>query len=246
MKYTFARFKRSSLMSRLIAGTLIGFCLFPFVSWAADDRAPPSGRSAGTRGCGSMTMPVQSDVPALILLAPSQQPGKTTSSRPTFAWFVRDANGLPMEFRLYEQTPTGFQLVQEIKGDRLKSTPGIMVLPPDQTMPELVSGKNYRWQVELICNPDSPSGNLFAESELQVVAIQPQLKSQLQQQRDRMKQAQLYAQANLWYDSLSVAFSPLNNPTELKNLQLSLLDKVATNPSEQALLQNSRVYWFTP
>lgn len=193
-----------------------------------------------------MTMPVRSEVPALILLAPSQQPGKTTSVRPTFAWFVRDADGMPMEFRLYEQTSTGFQVVQEIKGDRLKSTPGIMVLPPDQTMPELTPGKNYRWQVELICNPDSPSGNLFAESELQVVAIQPQLKSQLQQQRDRMKQAQLYAQANLWYDSLSVAFSPRNHPAELKNLQLALLKKVAINPSEQALLQKSKVYWFTP
>ncbi len=193
-----------------------------------------------------MTMPGQAGVPALILLAPNQQPGKTASSRPTFAWFVRDAAGLPMEFRLYEQTATGFQLVQEIKGDRLKSTPGIMVLPPDQTMPELTPGKNYRWQVELICNPDSPSGNLFAESELQVVVLQPQLKTQLQQQRDRAKQAQLYAQANLWYDSLSVAFSPRTNLTEVKDLQLSLLNKVALNPSEQALLQNSRVYWFTP
>ncbi|MGQ9871888.1 DUF928 domain-containing protein [Leptodesmis sp.] len=100
--------------------------------------------------------------------------------------------------------------------------------------------------MELICNPDSPSGNLFAESELQVVVLQPQLKTQLQQQRDRAKQAQLYAQANLWYDSLSVAFSPRTNLTELKDLQLSLLNKVALNPSEQALLQNSRVYWFTP
>ncbi len=193
-----------------------------------------------------MTMPVRSGVPALILLAPNQQPGKTASSRPTFAWFVRDADGLPMEFRLYEQTAAGFQLIQEIKGDRLKSSPGIMVLPPAPTMPDLTPGKNYRWQVELICNPDSPSGNLFAESELQVVAIQPQLKSQLQQQRDRTKQAELYAQANLWYDSLSVAFSPRNNRTDLKDLQLSLLNKVAMNPSEQALLQNSRVHWFTP
>lgn len=151
-----------------------------------------------------------------------------------------------MEFRLYEQTANGLQLVQEIKGDRLKSTPGIMVLPPDQTMPALTPGKNYRWQVELVCNPDHPSGNLFAESDLQVVNIQPQLKSQLQQQHDRAKQAQLYAQANLWYDSLSMVFSPPNQPTDLKDLQLSLLNKVAMNPSEQALLQNSQVYWFTP
>lgn len=246
MNHTFAPSGRSLGLCQRIAGVLIGLCLLPAVSWAADDKAPPSGRSAGTRGCGSLTRPAQSQVPALILLAPNQQPGKTGASRPTFAWFVRDAKSLPMEFRLYEQTADGFQLVQEVKGDRLKSTPGIMVLPPDPTMPELAPGKRYRWQVELICDPDNPSGNLFAESELQVVAIQPQLRSQLRQQHDRAKQAQLYAQANLWYDSLSVAFSPLNNHTDLKDWQLSLLNKVAINPSEQSLLQNSRVHWLTP
>lgn len=245
MNDTFIRSGRSLRVSYLIAGALIGLCLLPSAG-AADDRAPRSGRSAGTRGCGSTTMPVQTGVPALILLTPNQQPGKTISSRPTFAWFVRDAAGLPMEFRLYEQTALGFQLVQEIKSDRLKSAPGIMVLPPDQTGPELTPGKTYRWQVELICNPDNPSGNVFAESELQVVAIQPQFKSQLQQQRDRLKQAQLYAQANLWYDSLSVAFSPVSHLTELQDLQRSLLNRVAINPSEQALLQHSKVYWFTP
>jgi hypothetical protein len=247
MQYFLAPFSRQSVsVHPLIALLALGLLVVPTLPGFAQDTAPPSGRSSGTRGCGTTTLPVQMPVPGLILLAPAQQPGKTASVRPTFAWFVRDAEGLPMEFRLYAQTGNGFQLVKEIKGDRLRSKPGIMVLPPDPAMPELIPGKTYRWQVELVCNPDHPSGNLFATSDLQVVPLHSQLKSQLQHQRDRTKQAQLYAQANLWYDSLSVAFSPATNSTDLKDLQLSLLSRVAINPSEQALLQSSPVRWFTP
>ncbi len=242
MNYTSFDRSHCRVLAQLLIGALLGLCLLPSVAFAQDDKAPASGRSSGGRGCGTSTMPVAPGIPALILMTPANQAGQTTSTRPTFAWFIRDAVSVPLEFRLYEQEPTGYKLVQEIKGDRLISSPGIMVLAPDRSTPELSVGKRYRWQVELVCNANRPSGNPFAESKIEVVALQPALKAQLQQTRDRQSQANLYAQANLWYDLLSAAFSSPSNLAQLNDLQLSLVNKVAISPTEQELLQSSKVH----
>jgi Domain of Unknown Function (DUF928) len=230
------------LLTNALAGASLALCLIPLTAHADDDRAPSSGRSSGSRGCGVATMPAQpSGTPALILLAPSKQPGQTTSTRPTFAWFVRDPDPVPLEFRIYEQDNHHFNLVQEIKGDRLKSTPGIMVLAPNPNTPELTPGKRYRWQVELICNANRPAGNPLAEAELEVVPLQGTLKQQLQQTRDPSHQAKLYDQANLWYDLVSAVLDPFSNFTTAKQLQSSLFNRIALNPTEQTLLQNSTI-----
>jgi hypothetical protein len=182
----------------------------------------------------------------LILLAPAKQLGQTVSTRPTFAWFVRDADATPMEFRLYEKQADGFKLIKEIKGDRFRSTPGIMVLSPQTPLPELKVGQRYRWQVELICNANRPSGNLFAESELEVLPLQTGLKTELKQAGDRLDQATLYARANLWYDALGAAINPLENFSKLKELQSSIFGRVALDSTEQSLLQNSPIFPVTP
>ncbi|WP_181357616.1 DUF928 domain-containing protein [Stenomitos frigidus] len=206
------------------------------------DTAPASGRSSGGRGCGTNTLSVASDVPALILLTPGQQAGKTISTRPTFAWFVRDAASLPIEFRLYEQDNDRFKLVKEIKDDRLRSVPGIMLMSAGGALPELTIGKRYRWQVELVCNPSRPSSNLFAEAVIEVVPLQAGLKTQLAQTRDRVNQAKLYAQANLWYDVLKTAFTPPSSATQLHALRQSLLNSVAIDATECKLLQDSSIH----
>jgi hypothetical protein len=220
--------------------------LSPALVQADEDKAPPSGRSSGGRGCSSATMPTQGGIPALILIAPSQQPGQTTSTRPSFAWFVRDAVSVPMEFRLYERKANGFTLIQEIKGAEFKSTPGIMLLNPTASMPELQVGQRYRWQVELVCDAGRPSSNLFAESDLEVVPLHAGLKSQLAQSPDRLVQAKLYDQANLWYDLLSTVFAPTADGASVAPARAALLDRVAINPAEQKLLQTSKIYPIQP
>lgn len=226
-----------------MAGLVSGGLLLAGGAQADEDKAPPSGRSAGGRGCSTASQPLPTEVPALILLAPSQQPGQMAATRPTFAWFVRDTAAVPLEFRLYErQQNDRFKLVTEIKGDRLKSSPGIMVLSLEDLATELSVGKRYRWQVELVCNPGRPSGNLFAESEFEVISLQPALKTQLDHAPDPLAQASLFAQADLWYDALETILDPISHQTQLHRLRLSLLSQVATNTVEQQLLQNSEIH----
>ncbi|HEY9897268.1 MAG TPA: DUF928 domain-containing protein [Candidatus Sericytochromatia bacterium] len=232
---------KQQIVTKLLAGMVVGLCFMPAIALADDDKAPPSGRSSGGRGCGSSTLPA-ANVPALILITPEGQSGQTVSTRPTFAWFVRDAAPVPLEFRLYEQDGDRFVLVQAIKDDRLRSAPGIMVLSADDGLPELTVGKRYRWQVELVCNPSRPSSNLFAEATMEVVPLQAGLKTQLARSRDQLDRAKLYAQANLWYDVLKTAFTPLRTTTQLQALRLSVLDQVALNPMERQLLKVSDIH----
>jgi hypothetical protein len=164
-----------------------------------------------------------------------------------FAWFVRDPEVRPLGFRLYELDNGKFRL---LKATHTNSTFGIMVLPFSAAELAMSVGKRYRWQVELICNPNRPSGNVFAEAEIEVVALQPALRMQLEQDRDRAHQALLYAQHGLWYDALRTVLLPAlltdSADTNLTQLRQSLLARVAANDTEQKLLEASPVRWVTP
>jgi Domain of Unknown Function (DUF928) len=238
---TVSKAYKKQTFARLILVILLGFSLIPVAARADDDEAPPSGRSSGGRGCGTVAQTLQSNIPSLILLAP-QGSAKTVSTRPTFAWFVRDAAPVSMEFRLYAQAENNrYKLVKEIKDDLFKTVPGVMMLSLTQATPELAIGR-YRWQVSLVCDRSHPSSNLFAESELEVVPIPLDLKARLEKTPDRFSQASLYAQANFWYDALGTAISSSGHNAGLKDPRLSLLDKVALSSTERQLVQDSGVH----
>jgi Domain of Unknown Function (DUF928) len=242
MNYSAITTSKKRTVIRLISSLLLGLSLLPVAALADDpDQAPPSGRSSGGRGCGTTMPTVQSDVPGLILLAPQTDP-KTVSTRPTFAWFVRDAAPVSLEFRLYAQADNNrYQLIKEIKDDQLKTSPGIMVLSLAETNPELAIGR-YRWQVVLVCDRSRPSSNLFADAELEVVPTPTDLKTRLEKTPDPFSQALLYTQANFWYDALGIALSSSSNPTALKDPRLSLLDKMMLSNVERQLLQDSPIH----
>jgi Domain of Unknown Function (DUF928) len=169
-------------IARLLFVGLVALSLMPVQAALADDpdQAPASGRSSGGRGCGTTmpsTMPStpspspQSNLPSLILLTPQGDLQKTVSARPQFAWFVRDAAPIGMEFRLYAQAANKqYTLIKEIKDDQFKTTPGINVLTLAPTGPELPIGR-YRWQVVLVCDQNRPSSNLFATAEIEILPL---------------------------------------------------------------------------
>lgn len=240
----FMTLRRNRFFSGIAASVLLGMALCPLAAIARDDKPPASGRSSGSRGCG-LAAPAAASIPSLILLNPGPQPGQTTSPAPTFAWFVRDVEPQPLVFRLYEAVgPDEYTLLKEVQGDTIKSAPGIMVYSPAQAGLKLMQGKRYRWQVELVCDPNHPSSNVFAEAELEVVAMPPALKQQLAQSRDRAQQVLLLSQNNLWYDAVSAAIKPV--VTETPQFLAPVLEQVATSAVERQLLQNSAVHTLQP
>ncbi|AFY57180.1 protein of unknown function (DUF928) [Rivularia sp. PCC 7116] len=213
------------------------------------DEPPPktNGRSAGSRGCSNNELVSQNAPPALILLSPDSTQAKTVTKNPIFAWFVRDSQPRQIQFKLYKEDTAKqeYKLIKATQDKEFQSKPGIMVL----TMPKnivLTTGKKYLWQVELVCDRNRPSSNLFAEAELKVVPMQPKFKTELTRAVNQDQKAMLYAKNGLLYDALMAVLtrnkSSASQQSTMNKLKLSLLNKIALKPSELKKLQNSQIH----
>ena len=203
-----------SIKGSFLKGTIKGFgvCAASFgLLLLASDAAmsqtsketPPrtSGRSGGTRGCEAREA-IASTLPALMLLTPNHTTAKVTANSPTFAWFIRDRTPQPLTFRLYRYGPNSQTPRLVMQDDRLISKPGIMVMSLPQ--PQLTVGQRYLWQVEVICDPNRPSGNVFAEADVEVVTTDLTLATKLNTASNPRDRANLYLSAGLWHNALKL------------------------------------------
>ncbi len=194
---------------------------------------PPSGSrptsptgSTGTRGgCSQATMP-------LTALAPIAHTGQTSTTHPTFSWYVPDQIPYPMEFTLYESSRAGrSKPIQTIGIPR--SSQGIMQLSLDPAKPGLTVGKTYRWQIAMLCNPNRPSEDVWAEATVQVVALPPEVKTALMKTSDRRQRADLYANAGFWYDALTEILADSTLKSEMLALLQDLVPLEAPPQADQ-------------
>ena len=161
----------------------------------------------------------------LTPLVPLSHVGQTSSSRPTFTWFVPDRTPHPLQFRLF--TRTG----QPLYRTEIQSQSGIMsvALPLDQ--PELTTGQSYRWQVVLVCDPNVPSRNVVVAAEIEVVKPAASLQTQLAAAPTSHQRSDLYAEAGLWYDALAAALKA-SGTSQNQSTVLDLLDSLASSEAQ--------------
>jgi hypothetical protein len=168
----------------------------------------------------------------LTTLAPYSHVGQSNAINPTFTWYIPDQESYPMEFWLYEFDPTSYDSKgRQVYQAKLPSSAGIMShsLPTKQI--SLTPGKTYIWQVALICNPNSPSQSLVVNNQVEIVEVDPTLKTQLNNSSDYLTKADIYAQAGLWYDALAEVATMPNDP-QAQDLTLKLISQLAQ--TEQA------------
>ncbi|MBD2182882.1 DUF928 domain-containing protein [Planktothrix sp. FACHB-1355] len=192
---------------------------------------PPVGRDriertegAGSRGCPSGSFG------SLTLLIPNDHIGLTVSGRPTFSWYVSSAPSMPMQFTLVEPGVAKPLLVKQFRNDKS----GIIQLELPPNVPELSTGKVYRWTVSLVCNAKRPSENIYVRSWISRVDYRTGINSQSASESDSYAQklrqtAAAYAQSGIWYDSIaSVTKAYLVEPQNRQNYQYLrfLLDAV--------------------
>jgi hypothetical protein len=141
--------------------------------------------------------------------------GQTISTHPTFAWFVPNAQPLPLEFYLYEYGENGSR--QVLYQAEMDSVAGMMFLALPEEQPALQVGQTYRWQVVLLCNPNRPSSALVAGADLKVVDAPAPLAAALTATDDRIDRVDLYAEQGLWYDAFAAALTtyPASRPLRL-------------------------------
>jgi Domain of Unknown Function (DUF928) len=183
--------------------------------------APPERRSDGgtTRGCSGGDMP-------LTVLASRNYVGKTIFRHPTFAWFVPpDSASKSMLFTIYESVPSGKP--KEVRKMSLQSSPGIMKLSPfSENELGLQRSKEYLWQVVINCDPDNPSGDLVSEANIEVVAMPAAVQSKLNKAANSAQKANIYAEADLWYNALAEALK-LAQASKLGEVGSTLLNELA-------------------
>lgn len=211
------------------------------------NKNPRQSQGSGSRGCSNESLTGN----LVTLLVPSKDyVGQTISGRPTFFWYLSRPVTVPMQFTLVEDKVGGKTI---FKKQIDSPQPGIIQLEFPKNQPELVSGKNYRWTVTLMCNSRKPSANRFFFSFIQRIPTSADLEQQLaatasipnspapivpsgnasgernvslKTLRDR---ASIYARSGLWYDAIATLSTALQLNPKNSSVQddfLSLLDQV--------------------
>ena len=150
-----------------------------------------------------------------------------------------------MVFRIYHYASDRgeYDLITEVTDDSFTSSQGLNVLELPASAPALAAAEVYLWQVELICDPSQPSGNLFAEAEIQLVELPSVLSQQLSTANDDFQQASLYHEAGFWHDALGITLTSPAVP-ELSELRSRLLEPIGANPDEANALRESPIQVF--
>ncbi|WP_421657325.1 DUF928 domain-containing protein [Leptothermofonsia sp. ETS-13] len=190
-------------------------------------RPRPLIRTSGTgsRGCYQKNQPIQ-----LSLLVPERHVGQTVSARPSFFWYLENAK--VAKFTLVEPGVPKPLLEKTLQ----VSGAGIMQVELPENAPELAVGKEYRWSVTVLCNPNRPSEVAsYTQSFIERVASTPELIKQLGNAKSDLERARIYAQSGLWYDTLSALSTASEKDPIARSEMLSLLDQVGlSNVTKQA------------
>ncbi|MBD6617222.1 DUF928 domain-containing protein [Komarekiella sp. 'clone 1'] len=182
-------------------------------------------RAGGSRGC-----PGDGGIP-LTLLAPQTYVGETASKRPTFAWFMSTAR--TVDFMLFEVKPK--QLPQIVmKAEELNSSPGVNKFAFPSTQPELTVGKEYFWQISMLC----PSGLAFVRAEFQVVNIPLALKGSIKSASNSTQKVTYLAEQGLWYDAFAEALK-YSNQGKLGELGSNLIQELIEHENVESKLNVS-------
>lgn len=170
---------------------------FP-VEW--DFQPPKTGQpdqreGAATRG------PCLKKTPSLVALTPPSSYGLTTTSNPTFFWFLPENEAEKLKFILTDKQGITIYALEYLLPPTL--TPKIMglTLPDFISETTLTNGQKYAWRVELYCEANDVSPVTFVQSSLERVepksSFPPNLKD-----ISLYSQVTIYGEAGIWYETL--------------------------------------------
>lgn len=148
----------------------------------------------GTRGGDCLTGKTP-----LTALTPTNNIGTTVSGNPTFFWYIPQSEAKSAEFVVTDNQ------YQEIYATTLalNGTPGVVSLSLPATV-SLETGKDYYWYVLLICDPKNREQDMFVEGVVKRTELSLEQKTKLAAATEPLKQAEMYAQAKIWQETLAI------------------------------------------
>jgi hypothetical protein len=174
-------------------------------------RPPRTSTPLNTQG-GASRGPVcqdkESELEPIPLVPVDSQMGETAAEYPTFFWYMPETSAPEVEFVLQDENDkvvykVTYTLAKSAEGGTI-SAPGLMslTLPAFANLSPLEIGKEYKWQVVLICNSPYHDNDVVRGASIKRVAADPALALRIQQATPQERVA-LYKDAQLWHDAVS-------------------------------------------
>lgn len=180
----------------------------------APKREPPQSTAAGGRRGGC----IKGNIPITALTPSKDNSVKTVSPQPEFFVYIPPTKAKFLQFILKDET--GNQIDnQEIP---ITLDDGVMSINVGEKT-NLDIGKKYTWEISLICNPMAVNTSNYTKGSIERITLEENLKEQLLANEDILKQAQIYANNNIWQDTISlVASVQKSQPQEWQQLLTSV------------------------
>lgn len=194
----------------------------------APKRQPPRSTAAGGRR-GGASLCIQGTLPMKALTPADDNYFTTISSQTPFFVYIPKTQAKLARFALKDSTGNqiDYQEIPIQQGDYI-----LRINPSQDTILDV--GQSYNWEISLVCPPEVPnrgSGNTV-KGTVERVSPGGQLLETLMGETDTVKKAQIYANANLWGDTIVlVAQAKKSQPREWVELLNSVgLQAYANKP----------------
>lgn len=154
-------------------------------------------REGQTREKGEASC-IQGDLP-LTALTPVDNVITTVSANPSLFWYVPQSSARIATFTLFDSQKN--RVYRTLLP--LKSRSGVMKLSLPSTV-SLEPGKNYRWQLTLICNPANLRKDVLVEGTIKRTQLNREQQEKLAQAKQSIDKAQVYADADVWQETIAI------------------------------------------
>ncbi|MBD2571016.1 DUF928 domain-containing protein [Anabaena lutea] len=211
-----------SVLSMLFTG-LVLLPLAPAYSVTFRAKGSPQKTAGGaTRGV-CQHVGTSSPQPILTALIPATERELTAAAYPTVLVKISEPATRKAELTLWDEEGNGiYQTIVD-----LNATSGITSFKIPQAAEPLAVGKQYKWNLALICDPEERQRDIVLEGRLERVELSSALNSSLAT-ASPLEKAKLYAQNGLWYDTVAT----------LADLKRSLPQNTQIGAEWQELLQS--------
>lgn len=189
----------------------------------SDRGAPARTTGGGSRGSSCVA---EGETPLIALMPTRNNVGTTVAAHPTLFWYIPQTRAQLAEFVLINSQGDEVYLASLT----LAGTSGILKF----SLPERVAleiGQDYLWQFAIICDSQDRESDVFVRGLLQRRELSRNLQNQLKLATG-LEQAQIYANAEIWHDSLEmIAELRSSEPAEWEELLNSIgLSDIANSP----------------
>lgn len=159
---------------------------------------------------------------AFTILGPSETVGLTSSTRPSFAWYLPDSETTyPVQFRLLAPNEKG--IPAPIYTADLSYAGGFNTYQLPAEVAALSPGTEYRWQIVVVCDTGYLSRSLNQERSFEVVSPPANLQQALATATTAAEQALAYGENGFWYDAIAQV-AQTNTPQSIAVRQELLAD----------------------